>query len=72
VSARRKDISSLIKKFVLVRRKCVKDIFDNPLEVKRRRSRYEIYKRIDVSYYGYRDDEDTILEKVEQLMEEEM
>lgn len=27
--------------------------------------RYDIYKRIDASYYGYRDDEDGILEKLE-------
>ena len=27
--------------------------------------RYDIYKRIDASYYGYRDDEDDILEKLE-------
>lgn len=37
--------------------------------------RYDIYKRIDASYYGYRDDEDGILEKLEQdaekLMREE-
>jgi pre-mRNA-splicing factor ISY1 len=37
-----------------------------PLEVKKRRCRYDIYKRIDTSsYYGYRNDEDDILEKVE-------
>jgi hypothetical protein len=38
----------------------------SPLEVKKRRCRYVIYKRIDTSsYYGYRNDEDGILEKVE-------
>jgi pre-mRNA-splicing factor ISY1 len=45
----------------------------SPLKVKKRRSRYEIYKRIDASsYYGYKNDEDGILEKVEWPMEEEM
>eukprot|EP01018_Ginkgo_biloba_P006642 Gb_22077 [translate_table: standard] len=50
----------------------VKELFDKPPETKKRRSRYEIYKRIDASYYGYRDDEDGILEKVERIAEEEM
>lgn len=50
----------------------VKELFDKPPEAKKRRSRYEIYKRIDASYYGYRDDEDGILEKVERPAEEEM
>jgi hypothetical protein len=42
--------------------------------VKKRRYRYRIYKnKIDVSsYYGYRNDEDDISEKVERLVEEEM
>lgn len=34
--------------------------------------RYDIYKRIDASYYGYRDDEDGILEKLEQDAEKLM
>lgn len=34
--------------------------------------RYDIYKRIDASYYGYRDDEDGILEKLEGPAEEKM
>ncbi|CAK9133553.1 unnamed protein product [Ilex paraguariensis] len=33
---------------------------------------YDIYKRIDASYYGYRDDEDGILEKLEGPAEKKM
>jgi pre-mRNA-splicing factor ISY1 len=41
--------------------------------VNKRRCRYVIYKKMDVSsYYGYMNDEDGILEKVEQPAEEEM
>ncbi|KAF6144021.1 hypothetical protein GIB67_017629 [Kingdonia uniflora] len=50
----------------------VRELFDKPPELKRRRSRYEIFKRIDASYYGYRDDEDGILEKLEGPAEKEM
>ncbi|XP_042421640.1 pre-mRNA-splicing factor ISY1 homolog isoform X1 [Zingiber officinale] len=50
----------------------VRELFEKPPEVKRRRTRYEIYKRIDASYYGYRDDEDGILEKLEATSQEEM
>nr|GEV66398.1 hypothetical protein [Tanacetum cinerariifolium] len=32
---------------------------------RKRRSMYDIYKRIDTSYYGYKDDDDGLLEKVE-------
>jgi pre-mRNA-splicing factor ISY1 len=31
-----------------------------------------MYKRIDADYYGYRDDEDGILEKLEQVAEKQM
>lgn len=50
----------------------VRELFQKPPELKKRRSRYDIYKRIDASYYGYRDDEDGILEKVEAPAEVEM
>ena len=50
----------------------VKEIFDNPHEVKKRRSMYVIYKWIDVIYYGDKDDENNISEKFEYLAEEEM
>ncbi|KAL6961170.1 hypothetical protein U1Q18_038933 [Sarracenia purpurea var. burkii] len=45
----------------------VKELFEKPPELRKRRTRYDIYKRIDASYYGYRDDEDGILEKLEKL-----
>ncbi|KAK1556875.1 hypothetical protein EZV62_027744 [Acer yangbiense] len=43
----------------------VKELFEKPPELRKRRTRYDIYKRIDASYYGYRDEEDGVLEKVE-------
>jgi hypothetical protein len=43
----------------------VKELFDKPPKEKKRRSRYDIYKIIDTSYYGYMDDKDNILEKFE-------
>ncbi|KAJ0976573.1 hypothetical protein J5N97_012047 [Dioscorea zingiberensis] len=50
----------------------VRELFEKPPEIRKRRTRYDIYKRIDASYYGYRDDEDGILEKVEGPAEREM
>lgn len=50
----------------------VKELFEKPPEIKRRRSRYEMYKRIDADYYGYRDDEDGILEPLEKEAEQEI
>lgn len=50
----------------------VKELFEKPPELRKRRTRYDIYKRIDASYYGYRDDEDGVLEKVEGPAEEKM
>ncbi|XP_047314356.1 pre-mRNA-splicing factor ISY1 homolog [Impatiens glandulifera] len=50
----------------------VKELFDKPPELRRRRNRHDIYKRIDARYYGYRDDEDGILEKLEGPAEERM
>jgi len=35
-----------------------------------KRTRHEIYQRIDADYYGYRDDEDGLLEKLEAEAEE--
>ncbi|KAI4343067.1 hypothetical protein MLD38_027612 [Melastoma candidum] len=43
----------------------VRELFEKPPELKKRRTRYDIYKRIDASYYGYRDEEDGVLERVE-------
>ncbi|CAM6084280.1 unnamed protein product [Calypogeia fissa] len=50
----------------------VKELFEKPPELKKRRSRYEMYKRIDADYYGYRDDEDGLLEKLEREAEREI
>ncbi|KAM7260227.1 hypothetical protein ACFE04_015968 [Oxalis oulophora] len=50
----------------------VKELFDKPPELRKRRTRYDIYKRIDASYYGYRDEEDGVLDKVEGPAEERM
>ncbi|KAK7814676.1 pre-mrna-splicing factor isy1 like protein [Quercus suber] len=47
-------------------------LFEKPPELRKRRTRYDIYKRIDASYYGYRDDEDGVLERVEGPAEEKM
>ncbi|KAJ4846061.1 hypothetical protein Tsubulata_002583 [Turnera subulata] len=50
----------------------VRELFEKPPELRKRRTRYDIYKRIDASYYGYRDDEDGVLEKVEGPAQENM
>lgn len=50
----------------------VRELFEKPPEVKRRRSRYEMYKRIDADYYGYRDEEDGTLAKLEQDAEKDI
>ncbi|KAF9600294.1 hypothetical protein IFM89_005880 [Coptis chinensis] len=50
----------------------VRELFEKPPELRKRRSRYDIFKRIDMSYYGYRDDEDGILGKLEGPAEAEM
>ncbi|KAJ9141129.1 hypothetical protein P3X46_031703 [Hevea brasiliensis] len=50
----------------------VRELFEKPLELRRRRTRYDIYKRIYVSYYGYKDDRDGVLGKVEVPVEERL
>lgn len=50
----------------------VRELFDKPPELRKRRTRYDIYKRIDAAYYGYRDDEDGILERLEPSAEAAM
>ncbi|XP_044496304.1 pre-mRNA-splicing factor ISY1 homolog [Mangifera indica] len=50
----------------------VRELFEKPPELRKRRTRYDIYKRIDASYYGYRDDEDGVLERVEGLAKVKM
>ncbi|KAI4978951.1 hypothetical protein ZWY2020_015704 [Hordeum vulgare] len=47
----------------------VRELFDKPPEVRKRRTRYEICKRIDAGYYGYHDDEDGVLEPLEAAAE---
>ncbi|WZY73303.1 hypothetical protein YC2023_005543 [Brassica napus] len=43
----------------------VRELFEKPPELRKRRTRYDIYKRIDAGYYGYRDEEDGVLEGLE-------
>ncbi|CAH2053359.1 unnamed protein product [Thlaspi arvense] len=50
----------------------IRELFEKPPELRKRRTRYDIYKRIDASYYGYRDDEDGMLEKLEKNAEGKM
>ncbi|XVE83294.1 hypothetical protein DITRI_Ditri16bG0077200 [Diplodiscus trichospermus] len=50
----------------------VRELFEKPPELRKRRTRYDIYKRIDASYYGYRDEEDGVLERVEGPAEAKM
>lgn len=50
----------------------VKELFDKPPPPKKKRSRYEMFKRIDADYYGYRDDEDGVLEKLEREAEQRL
>ncbi|KOM45276.1 hypothetical protein LR48_Vigan06g058200 [Vigna angularis] len=50
----------------------VKELFEKPPELRKRRTLYDIYKRIDASYYGYRDDEDGVLERLEGPTEDAM
>lgn len=47
----------------------VRELFEKPPESRKRRRRrtiHEIYKRVDAGYYGYTDDGDGILEKLEE------
>ncbi|XP_075500147.1 uncharacterized protein LOC142538736 [Primulina tabacum] len=50
----------------------VKELFEKPPELRKRRTRFGIYRKIYASYYGYRDDEDGILEKLEGPAEKRM
>ncbi|KAH9621425.1 hypothetical protein KSS87_015226 [Heliosperma pusillum] len=50
----------------------VRELFEKPPELRKRRTRYDIYRRIDASYYGYRDEEDGVLGKLEGPAEEAM
>ncbi|KAL9231957.1 hypothetical protein vseg_007115 [Gypsophila vaccaria] len=50
----------------------VRDLFHKPPELRKRRTRYDIYRRIDASYYGYRDEEDGVLVRLEAAAERAM
>ncbi|CAI5461160.1 unnamed protein product [Closterium sp. Yama58-4] len=43
----------------------VRELFEKPTAPTKKRNRYELYKRIDMDYYGYRDEEDGILVRLE-------
>eukprot|EP01126_Amoeba_proteus_P032124 TRINITY_DN313_c0_g1_i12.p1 TRINITY_DN313_c0_g1~~TRINITY_DN313_c0_g1_i12.p1 ORF type:complete len:185 (-),score=42.94 TRINITY_DN313_c0_g1_i12:50-604(-) len=47
----------------------VKELLKPKKQVVAKRTRYDMYQRIDVDYYGYRDDEDGLLEKLEEEAE---
>ncbi|GLU20379.1 hypothetical protein SLE2022_365820 [Rubroshorea leprosula] len=49
----------------------VRELFEKPPELRKRRTRYDIYKRIDASYYAYGDDDDGVLKRVEGSAEAE-
>eukprot|EP00002_Diphylleia_rotans_P005648 TRINITY_DN1482_c0_g2_i3.p1 TRINITY_DN1482_c0_g2~~TRINITY_DN1482_c0_g2_i3.p1 ORF type:complete len:294 (-),score=86.09 TRINITY_DN1482_c0_g2_i3:299-1051(-) len=48
----------------------VKELFQVEDGPKLKRTRYELYKNVDADYYGYRDDDDGILEPLEAAAEE--
>ncbi|WVZ74711.1 hypothetical protein U9M48_022864, partial [Paspalum notatum var. saurae] len=50
----------------------VRELFDKPPETRKRRTRYEIHKRINAGYYGYYDDEDGVLERLDAPAEKRM
>ncbi|KAH1113854.1 hypothetical protein J1N35_007232 [Gossypium stocksii] len=50
----------------------VRELFEKPPALRKRRTRYDIYKRIDSSSYGYRDEEDGVLARVEGPAEAKM
>jgi pre-mRNA-splicing factor ISY1 len=43
----------------------VRELFEKKQQVKEKRTRYELYQAVDADYYGYRDDDDGKLEKLE-------
>ncbi|CAI5960343.1 unnamed protein product [Closterium sp. NIES-64] len=50
----------------------VRELFEKPTAPTKKRNRYELYKRIDMDYYGYRDEEDGILVRLETEAEREI
>lgn len=50
----------------------VKEFFELLIEIKKKWNWYEMYKCIDMDYYGFCDDEDGVFEKLEWDVEKEM
>ncbi|MBA0851195.1 hypothetical protein Goshw_015033 [Gossypium schwendimanii] len=50
----------------------VRDLFEKLSKLRKRRTIYDIYKNIDASYYGYKDEEDGVLARVEGPTEAKM
>ncbi|CAD7697029.1 unnamed protein product [Ostreobium quekettii] len=50
----------------------VKELFEKEPPRKVRRTRHDMYRRIDADYFGFRDEEDGVLVKVEAIAEKEM
>lgn len=49
----------------------MKELFEKPSIQSKKRNRYELFRRIDMDYYGYRDEEDGILVPLETKAEAE-
>eukprot|EP00128_Syssomonas_multiformis_P019050 Colp12_sorted_trinity150504_noHs@30396 len=49
----------------------VRELFEQAVQVRARKTRGQLYKGIDADYYGYRDDDDGVLLPLEQAAEEE-
>ena len=47
----------------------VKELFEKEAPRQVRRTRHQLYQHIDADYYGFRDEEDGVLEKVEAVAE---
>ena len=50
----------------------VRELFEKEVPRQIRRTRHQMYRHIDADYYGFRDDEDGVLEKVEAPAEKRM
>ena len=48
----------------------VKELFEKEAPRQIRRTRHQLYQHIDADYYGFRDEEDGVLERVEAIAEE--
>lgn len=47
----------------------MKELFEKEAPRQVRRTRHQLYQHIDADYYGFRDEEDGVLEKVEAVAE---